>query len=84
MRILNLLLISLACILPIVVRAVWISHNDFYGKPESKMYQSFLFPLLACAVVSTVAAFYYIIKDERLKRSSKRTEVSMNGCWKQA
>jgi hypothetical protein len=68
MRILILLLISSACILPVIVRAVWISHNDFYGKPESKMYQSFLFPLLTCAVVSTAAAFYYMIKDERLKR----------------
>lgn len=57
--------------MPLIVRAVWISHNDFYGKPESKMYVNFIVPLYVIALVSTVAAFYYIIRDERLKHSKR-------------
>jgi hypothetical protein len=71
MRILILLTISGFCFLPLIARAVWISHNDFYEKPESKMYVNFLFPLYAIGLVSTVAAFYYLIRDERLKQSKR-------------
>ena len=72
MKVFILLTISWFCFLPLIVRAVWISHNDFYGKPESKMYVNFIFPLYAIALVSTVAAFYYIIRDERLKHPKRK------------
>jgi hypothetical protein len=70
MRVLFLFSIGLACCVPVTIRAVWISYYDYYGKPESKMY-GFVYPLFVCGFISTIMAFYYLIREERRKQSKR-------------
>lgn len=71
MRTIALVSLGLVCNVIVTIRYVWISHNDFFGKPESKKYHNVFLLLGFLGIVSIVAAFYCIVREERRKLAKR-------------